>query len=381
MEGRVMITVQDIERLSGLRSEKHLISSLYLNLHPDPRFHEAMAKDLIRERREELERKQIPREQRERVEEDLERLLKFVTGLPEISRRALAAFSGRAAGVWETFLLAGTVRDILVLGHTPYIRPLTHVLDRYRRVCTLLVDRTRARIFEVFMGEIEEESEIFDEVPAQVREAGWYGLSEKRIDRHIDYHLQGHLQRVAEMTYAHFRSRKFNWLLLGGQPELLSEMKAALHSSLQQKLKRIFRLALEAPPKEVLEKTLELEQEVKGEEDRLLVSRLREALNPGGLGVSGVHETLSSIYEGAVYTLLVEEGFSQEGTRCPKCGFLGLRPGPCPICRQEMAAVPDIVDEAVASALGKNMEVVCLRGESGIKELGGMGAFLRYKSI
>jgi hypothetical protein len=49
-----------------------------------------------------------------------------------------------------------------------------------------LVDRTRARIFEIFMGEIEEQTEILDNVPSKIREAGWYGLSERRIERHAD---------------------------------------------------------------------------------------------------------------------------------------------------------------------------------------------------
>jgi peptide chain release factor subunit 1 len=39
------------------------------------------------------------------------------------------------------------------------------------------------------MGEIEEQTEILDDVPPKVRGAGWYGLSEKRIERHVEDHL------------------------------------------------------------------------------------------------------------------------------------------------------------------------------------------------
>jgi stalled ribosome rescue protein Dom34 len=44
-----------------------------------------------------------------------------------------------------------------------------------------------------------------------------------------------------------------------------------------------------------------------------------------------------------------------------------------------MKAVPDIVDEAVAAAIDQNCEVFHIAPGCGLKELGGIGALLRYK--
>ncbi len=87
------------------------------------------------------------------------------------------------------------------------------------------------------------------------------------------------------------------WRLVG-QIEVLPQMENTLHSYLKKRLKRTFRIDLNSDPEEVLDKTLELEREVKKEEDQSLVSRLMNSLKSDRLGVTGIHETLSSLYEG-----------------------------------------------------------------------------------
>jgi len=244
------------------------------------------------------------------------------------------------------------------------------IIDQHRRVCTLLVDGTRAPIFEVFMGEIEEQTEIFSDVPSEVREAGWYERTERRIERHIKDHLHHHLKRVSDRTFFHFQKKGFDWLILGGNVEVLPQMENTFRSYLRKRLKRTLRTDLNSDSKKVLEKTLELEQEIKKEEDQALIARLKNSLKEEGLGVAGIHETLSSLFEGKVHTLLVEEGFSQEGAHCPKCGFMGLSAGLCPICGEAMSPVPDIVVEAVAAAIDQNCEVSHFTPECGLRELG-----------
>jgi peptide subunit release factor 1 (eRF1) len=376
-----MISLKKIQGLVNIKSQTHVITSLYLRLWPDSRIQRINVKNLIKEKREKLNEEGLLKEEKQFVEKDFEDLKKFVEALSESSHRGLVIFSSRALKIWEVFSLARPVRDLLILDYSAYIRPLISILNEYRRICTLLIDRTKARILEIFMGEIEEQSEIYDEVPGRVREGGWHGLSEKRIQRHIDDHLYRHLKEVADRTLIDFREKGFDWLLLGGHTEILSEVENTLHPFLREKLKRTFKADITIHQKEVLNKTIALEREIKREEDKVLVSRLANSLKPEGLGISGIHETLSSLYEGRVHTLLVEEGFIQEGAYCNKCGFMGLNVGVCPVCREVMIHVPDIVDEAVASAIDQGCEVFHIAPKCGLKEFGSVGAFLRYKAI
>jgi peptide subunit release factor 1 (eRF1) len=373
-----MITFEQIQRLSRLRNRNYPIISLYLHLWPDRRIHHAKLKDLIKEEQEKLSENDLPKEVKKSVEEDLKGLQEFVGTIQESPYKGLVIFSSAAQNIWEVFLLKQAVPDLLVLDLFADIRPLVSILDEYRRVCVLLIDRAKARIFEIFMGEIEEQSEIFSGVPSKVREGGWYGLSEKRIKRHVEKHLHDYLKKAMDKAFVHFRQRGFDWLFLGGQSEILSIAGNTLHPYLKERLKTTFRMDLDASSQEVLNKILALEREVKKEEDCTLVSRLLNSLKPSGLGVSGIQETLSSLYERTVHTLLVEEGFTQKGAYCLDCGFMGLETGTCPFCRNTMVPVPDIVDEAVATAINQNSQVIHINAECALKEIGSIGALLRY---
>ena len=375
-----MITAKQIGNLTALRSNSHFISSLYLHLASDFRVKRAKVKTLTTEKREGLNNGSISQEERDWIEKDFETIRKYVENLIEPRPKSVAIFSCQAEGIWEVYPLPEPVRDLLVLDYSAYIGPLSAILDRHSRVYTLLVDQTKARAFEIFMGEIEEQTAIYSDVPKRVREGGWYGLTEKKIDRHVQQHIDDHLRKVADRTFAVFKGKGFDWLLLGGQAEITSEMGGTLHSSLRSKLRKTFPIDLNAPPHEVLKKSLELIQEVKKEEDLTSVRRLQEALTPGGVGISGVQETLSSLFDRSVHTLMVEEGFTAEGSLCPKCGFMGLKGVKCPITGDPMTIVPDIVDEAVASAIDQNSEVYHISPGCGLEKLGRMGALLRYKT-
>ncbi len=373
-----MITSNQIRKLANLRSD-HPIGSLYLRLWPNARIHRTNAKNMIREKRDSLG--DVSKGERRRIEGDLDKLEEFAGTLRKSPHKGVAVVSCSAEEVWEVFPLPQPVRDLLVLDFSPYVRPLFRALDEYRRVCTLLIDRTRARIFEIFLGEIQEQSEIFDDVPSKVREGGWYGLSERRIERHVANHLQIHLKKVSDRTLDRFRREGFDWLLLGGHVEVLPELENMLPSYLRRTLRKTFVIDLKARPKQVLDKTLELMLDIKKEDDQSLVSRLRESLKGRGLGVTGLEETLSSLYEGSVHTLLVEEGFSSEGAVCPNCEFMGLVAGSCPMCQDAMTSVSDIVEEAVSKTIDENGEVSHITPGVGLKELGNIGALLRYAPV
>ncbi len=54
-------------------------------------------------------------------------------------------------------------------GNTPYTRPLLETMGEYERYGVVLVDRERARFFVIFMGVIEEVSDVFQDPPVKHR--------------------------------------------------------------------------------------------------------------------------------------------------------------------------------------------------------------------
>ncbi|MDZ7374238.1 MAG: hypothetical protein ONB23_09750 [candidate division KSB1 bacterium] len=380
-----MIRHADIERILNLSPSGHPVLSLYLNAHLGLRTLDAQRitiKSMIRDRKREIEARQdLDPRWRDGALRDLERLEDRALAMVDVPHgyRGLVMFFSSGEGLELAFHLPQPVRDALIVDHTPYVRPLLAILDEYHRVCTLLLDRERAELYEVYMGEILHHQQIFDEVPGRVRIAGWYGLEERRIERHVEDHVHRHFRHVSEVLFRAFRQLGFDWLVLGGHHEVIADFRPYLHPYLEPRLIGEFHAEPgETPLATVLNRTREVEQAAEREEQRRLVRELVEQAQGGRLGVLGLEKTLSAVQRAQVRILLVEEGFAAPGVFCSRCGFLGLEERACPICGASTAAAVDIVDEALEATVHYGGHVRHITPGSELSASGRIGALLRY---
>ncbi|MBI3079383.1 MAG: hypothetical protein HYY85_20730 [Deltaproteobacteria bacterium] len=379
-----MITQEALERLAAVRDDRALITSLYLNV--DGRHfirredYRTPLRELMREWRGRLEKLELTREERQVVQEDLDRLAKFVAD--EFERkgaRGVAAFAAGALGLWEVYPLPCPVRNELVVDRRPYVRPLAQLLATNRRFCTVVVDRSKARVFEVFLGEIQEHSYILDEVPARVRAGGWSGYEEKRIEGHIAEHVHRHYKRVADVVQEFFRRRRFNFLILGGPRETLPEFERHLHTDLADRIAVRIVAEPDIPLQEVLARSLEVERDLRVQEEQRVVGRLLNEVGGKGFGVGGVRDTLMALKAGQVHTLLVQEERALPGRLCLACGFFDPDRAECPFCRTPLESVADVFEMAVGEAVRQGAQVFPVAQGKGLEPFGGLGALLRFR--
>ena len=57
--------------------------------------------------------------------------------------------------MWEAYRLPEVERDELTFGPVPHLAPLIDIVEEYERYAVALVDKESARLFTVFMAEIE----------------------------------------------------------------------------------------------------------------------------------------------------------------------------------------------------------------------------------
>ena len=69
----------------------------------------------------------------------------------------------------------------------------------------MVLDREKAFLLEVSMGEVEEQSSLQDQVPPRTRATDWGGYRERRIERHVDQEVERHYERVAEALFLLFQ--------------------------------------------------------------------------------------------------------------------------------------------------------------------------------
>src|SRR5207237_2605491 len=137
---------------------------------------------------------------------------------------------------------------------TPYVGPLLEALDEHARYGVVLVDKERARIFTVFLGEIEEERAAL--AAAEVRHKNASGTDHWRSQMHFqrqqDLHVRWHLAHVAELLDDVARTYAFDRLVLAGPVETTAELGRLLPRPLRERVVGTARLPVDVSADEVL---------------------------------------------------------------------------------------------------------------------------------
>lgn len=378
-----MITRENLSELSSFNPEGYLTTSLYLHIEGTPQpSYVIELKDLVKERKAEIEKQQLPPDKVKSAQADLKKIQEFVNS--KFSRngvRTLVLFSCSAKKWWKELTVNLPIRSRLVMNSKPYLLPLTLLLDEHKRFLCILVDSSKARLFEVFGGEILEHTDILDEVPGKVKKAGFGGYEERRIERHIEDHVRRHFKHVADKATDFFRKYQNDFVILGGSEQNTSEFRHYLQSPLQDKVVSTFLEEINATPKAILERTLLVEEEIRQKEQRELLERFLAQLNSGGLGVAGLDSTLKALRQGQVNYLLVKDGYEIEGFRCRECFGLHAENGSCKYCNGPTEKVSDVIDEAVQEALQQGVHVKYITlAEPEHSLAGNIGAILRFKT-
>ncbi len=379
-----MITRQQLERLLQFNPQQSLITSCYITLDRakmPPQMLKIRAKDLLQSAQQELDSRTASHVLRESLRSDFERIEEVIADEITAGRyKALVVFSCSQQKFWQTYGLPRVVRNILVANTAPYIRPLIAILSEYHRYCAVLVDRVHGRLFEIYLGEIRQHEVVDDQVPRRVSEGGLGGREERNIERRRERAVQSHFQNLADAAFALFKRQQFDWLVLGGHRDVLTEFKHHLHPYLKQRWVGDFHAE---PAKftnpEVLSHCLEIEERVEGEHEQKLADDLIRKAQVGHKAVHGLGATLDALTRGEAGLLLVEDGFESPGFVCYDCHHVSLDEATCPRCQRPMLPCPDVVDEAIEAALLQNCQIEHVHGVTSLRDAGRMGALLRFQ--
>ncbi len=357
-----MIRQSDIEALERLDSRGALVLSAYLDLDPERharRTYRIAFEDLTRELREKL-----AKPGRAALEREAERVTQWLeTQKPQ--GKGLALFASAPRQLWQAHWLAVRVPDHAAFEPLPDLAPLLDALDEYERYAVALADREHARLFTVFMGEIEEGDELEDSLV-------------RRDDAHV-LHLQRVARRLAELS----RRRHFDRLILAGPEEAAHELRRRLPRALASRLVAVTPLAMDASAKEILEKTLAVERLAERDFEQRLLDELIEQSGPAGRAIHGISPTLAALWAREVHTLVAAERTHVEGSECPSCGRLEKGAVErCPACGEKMEPMHDLFHRALTEALRQSAKVDVVHGEAARRliEVGqGLGALLRFR--
>jgi peptide subunit release factor 1 (eRF1) len=368
-----VLTEAAIRELAGIRGEAP-ITSCYLDVD---------GRRLTRHQDVEHELDTMLRSARRRanghrsVHDDLRKIEAFVrAGLDRSETRGLAIFACAATDLWEVIELPVPVHSRVVINHAPAIGQLESVVQEHESIGVLLADKQRARLFVFELGRLVERTELIDELP---RDYDARGLRERGTpEHHVDELAHQHLRHAARAAFDLWQAHGFQHLTIGAPDAIASDLEAALHPYLRERLCGRIHTMVGASHAEVRAAAEAVEATVERSREAELVARLREAAATGRRGVVGLAPTLAALNEHRVERLVVSKGFTQDGWRCPETGALAIV-GPTNSANGvAMERVDDVVEDAIEEALNQGVTVTFCVGNADLDVLGRIGAVLRY---
>lgn len=371
-----MLTEKEVEKLGTFDAGGHRVLSVYLNLGPErqvQRTYRVLFGDLVKQIEMGLDDAE-----RKALQLEAGRVQEYLIAEPP-QGKGLVLFSCTPRNLWQVYHTPVPVADEVHYDSRPYARPLIDLIDEFERYAVVLVDKEKARLFTVYLDQIEEQQEVFDPVPGKHEQGGW---SQARYQRHHEEHVQAHMKHVVERIVAYAEQRPFDRLVLAGPDEAASEIHHLLPETLRVRIVGTFPAEMFISDAEVLERTREVRRQAERAAEERLVDDLIDHAGPGDRATVGVTPTLEALWKGQVRRLVIADSTRLPGGECPQCGLLTVDTATaCPACGAPVKPLEDLPERAIEKVLEQAGSVEIVHGHAAerLSAVGrGWGALLRF---
>ncbi len=379
-----MITKSDIRELANFHSpEGCAVTFYYQPTTPSNRSHRnetILVKDLVGNALREAEKKGGNLKS---LQPDLQRILELAEAMRSDGRKARAVFACAGQGVWREFdLPARLPKTNLILNRRFHLKPLAAIFDGMQHACVALVDRAKARVFEITDGVIVEKLDFINELTRRGRSDGWGGYDAGHVERRVANETMQHFKIVADAVTGHFQSGGCDQLLIGCHDDIWSEFEPQLHSSVRQRLVGRFRIDPKtATESEVFALAIDLMRSHDNKRKQEMITNVVGEAHRNGRGAIGLRRVLRSLEAGEVQTLMIASSFSAPGVKCYHCGHMDYHIAPaCVMCGRPNTELEDLGDAIVGHAIRNGIELVYIGDDEQFDKVGRIAALLRFRA-
>ena len=379
-------SVDLLEQLTRVNTGNHRVVTCYLKLEPRDRSrgkYLIKVKNRVKSALQALPRLGLSREISDEVARDLGRVQEFLRNPANLPHtQGVAIFACEGIGLFEAVPLPVVHRSRLSVDVSPLVRELASVEEEFGRLLTVVLDRSRARFFEVTAFDARELVGLRSETTRGKRFHGDHdgsgGWGEHTYNNRIRQEKQRHYEAIARELFVMDRRRPAHGIVLAGTGGEASAVEPFLHTYLTERLIGTVKLnPKEATTSSVHSATLAVREGYERASERALVHEMLEGVGTGW-GVNGLSPTLKALARGQVRSLLVNSDAGEPGFRCGDSGRLALTEREC---RGEGEPVPvlDIVDDAIEEALRQGVDVNVVYEPEARDAIESLGALLRFR--
>src|ERR1700691_536235 len=240
-----MITREQIHELAQFEDNAGCaLSSYFQPTAPRDKAHKEEAiltKDLAREALRQLETnnkgKNKNKDEYESARADLDRIMRLSEELRGSGPHAKAIFACSAQGFWREYDLPAQLTSTqLSVNRHFHLKPLAQLLGAFPSLGIVLVDRHRARLFDLRLGELTERMDFLHPISRRGRSDGFGGYDGGHAQRRVADETLHHFKFIAEFLKDALEKGMFEKWIVGCQDLHWSQFEPQLHSYVAQKL-------------------------------------------------------------------------------------------------------------------------------------------------
>jgi peptide subunit release factor 1 (eRF1) len=381
------ITREQIRELAEFQDTKSCAVSFYFQPStPRNKAHKEdtiLIKDLAREALRTLESKLDGKEKKDSARTDLDRIVRLSGELRSNGTHGKAVFACAAQNLWrECEVPACLPGTQLFIDRHFHLKPLAHLLGAFPLLGVVLIDRHRARIFELRLGELSEREDMIHPQPRRGRSDGFAGYDAGHAQRRVEDETRQHFKNVGEAVKDLLEKGVFEKWILACQDSHRPLLEPQLHSYVSQALIGRFHADLaHATRDEIRTHAQQIAERWQADRRRELVGQALSMARSNGRGVTGLRRVLRSLELGEVQTLLLGENLQAHAVECSGCGHIDAHlVSFCPVCGRTTQEVVDVGEAILPWVIRREIETFYVKDESEFDKVGNIAALLRYRS-
>jgi len=312
---------------------------------------------------------------------DLDRILEVAANLR--GPRGKAVFACSAANVWKEYDLPPYLGETRIyLQSRFYLKPLANLLGAQPALCVAVIDRQRARFFDLRLDDLREGSSIVHLLSRSGANYGYNGYEAGHAERRLSEEALQHFKSVAERLRVDYEKGLWERLIVGCQDANWPDFEPHLHPYVKQRLIGRFSADVASVTNE----------EIRDRASSVLakwivdrgVTKASQAIDfarANGRGVTGLRRVLQALEAGEVQSMFLGENYSAQAVECLHCGHLDARVVPvCAACGKATRELTDVCDAIIPLAIRRDIELFYLKDNAELDKAGNIAALLRFRS-
>ena len=383
------ISREQIRALAEFQDDDCGAASFYFQpATPQNRAHKEDAiliKDLVRDALHGLENGNgtASKAKKESIRADLERVGRMAGELRSNGTHAKAVFACAAKDVWQEYELPPNLHATrLIVDRHFHLKPIAHLLGASPRLGVVLVDRHRARVFDLRLGELTEIEGLFQPLSRKGRGDGYAGYDGGHAQRRVDDESRQHCKAVAAALKVFMEKGVFEKWILGCQEAYCSQLQAQLHPYVSEALLGRFTAdVVHITGEEIRSHANEIVVRWQDERRRRLVDQVLTQARSHGRGVTGLRRVLRSLELGEVQTLLIGNRFEAHAVECAGCGHMDAHLVQfCPVCGKVTQEIVDVGEAILPRVISRDVEMFYVHDDAAFDKVGNIAALLRFRA-